>query len=475
MNEERAQSEVIGIVLLLGITLTSIGVIFLLAQPILTDATDTATIDRVENEMRALDSRLTAASIGTAENESLTFNFEDGQLRSDSNTTTLTVKLDGNTLYDKNVGKIEYTKSSESIAYEAGGLWRRDALNDGSFMVKSPDFDFDGETLTLPVYNVTTDVGYSGSQTLSVRAGDVTREFPDTEENPVNGNVNVTVQSDYYAAWSRYFEDEFNATVSVDDSANEVEAELLALRTPNEIDTAGVSRKEYERPSNDPFDGDIVDGVSLPSVDSTVERYVEYAETNPVTSQSNGPVTYLSECNNTCTDADSVVYSNGDYTMSSTTNGGIEEFDVTDNSNGGNITVVVDGDLTVEDMDLTNAASENTLKIVTTGNLVFAEGFQIQNSVGADPHNIVFHTPSNREVIFEGNGGNGFGVVYAPDALVSLSEMGDSTWTGPLVGKVIDAGGVDSDASVTFGGSVDVNQMETRKNLYVTVRNVGVE
>jgi len=72
----RAQSELVGIILILGITLVSISVIFLLAQPIVSDATDRATLDRVENEFMTLDSRFTAASVGSSANESLSLSLE---------------------------------------------------------------------------------------------------------------------------------------------------------------------------------------------------------------------------------------------------------------------------------------------------------------------------------------------------------------------------------------------------------------
>jgi hypothetical protein len=222
--------------------------------------------------------------------------------------------------------------------------------------------------------------------------------------------------------------------------------------------------------------GSFEGGVKFPSADSTIESYVEYAESNPVTGAGSGPVTDLSDCNdtNTCTDSDPVVYNGSDYTMGPG-NGGVEDLDAT----SGNITVVVDGDLTVDNLNAAvDGATDNTLTIVTTGDLIFSEGYNIQIGDNEAPGNLIFQTTSNGEVIFEGGNGDGYGTVYAPDSIVSLSEMGNgagSDWTGPVVAEVFDAGGVDSDASITFGGSVDVQPADTEVNLFVSDREVGIE
>lgn len=468
-EDSTGQSEVIGVILILAISITSIAIILLLGQPVLSDATNDATVDRVQNEILTLDSRLTAASLGTSVNESVALSLEGGQLTSDSDATRLNVTLaDGTTVYNSTIGKIEYENGNTAIAYEAGGVWRRNTVTGASSMVASPDFDFDGETMTLPVYNVTTDVSYSGSPTLSVRGGNNTRKFPNsTHKNPVDGAV-VTVDTEYYRAWERYIEEELRGNATVDEDANEIRAELPALDAPGSIDWAGASKTEYGGPRNGLF-GSFEEGVKFPSVDEDIESYVEYAEGNRLTGQGSGPVTDLWECT-PCDSSDPVVYNDTDYVMDG------EKFD----TSMGNITVVVDGDLTVKDMDLTSTGSNTNLRIVTTGDLEMSSGYTVTNP--GDPEKLIFQTTSDGEVVFEGgNGGStgtGTGTVYAPDSLVSLSEMGEgsgSEWTGPVVAKTFDATGVDSDARIELGSSVSVERADDSVNLYITERNVGIE
>ena len=467
MSRNEAQSEIVGVVLILGITFASIGVILLLGQPILSDATNSATVDRVQNEMITLDSRLTAASVGTSVNETLTFNLEGGSLTSEPDATRFNVTLEnGDTIYNRSIGKIEYENGETAVAYEAGGIWRRNTLTDASFLISPPDFTFDGETLSLPVYNVTSEGGYSGPNTLSVRGGNRTKYYPNaTLSNPVDGNVTVTVETEYHQGWARYFENQLRGNVTVNnETTNEVTAELLALETPDEIDTAGASKAEATGSVNNVF-GSFEDGVEFPSVDDTIGSYVEYAESNNDSSA-------VGDLNSTGVSYGPGVYYNAtdEYTMTG------EDFNA---AGSGNITVVVDGDLTVENLDAAvDNTTDNTLTIVTTGDLIFPEGYDIIVGDEKSPENLIFQTTSNGEVIFEGDGGDGYGTVYAPDSLVSLSEMGNgagSSWTGPVVAEVFDAGGVDSDASITFGGSVDVQPADTEIDLYVIERNVGIE
>ena len=456
MKDNTAQSEVIGIVLILGISIASIGVILLLGQPVLTDATDGATIDRVQNEMRTLDSRLTAASVGTSVNETLRLNLEGGELTTDSDSGNLNVTLaDGTRIYNEEIGKIEYDKENTALAYEGGGVWRRNTLTNASSMVAPPDFDFDGETLTLPVYNVTTDSGYSGTQILSVRGGNNTRYHPNsTTTNPVGGVI-LTVQTDYYEAWRRYLEDEIGGNVTVKENAGEVRAELSALDTPDSIEWAGVSEKEYETPSNELFDS-FEEGVKFRSVDSTIESYLDYAESNIDSSA----VADLNASGSTYDDRPGVYYNNTDYTMDNS-----EDFDIS----GGNVTVVVDGDLTVENPSVSGS---NTVRVVTTGDLEFTDSYDV--NTGGNPGSLVFYAPSGSEVSLN-DGNTGEGIIYAPDAFVSLSDMGSSTWTGSIVAEVIDANGVDAGASVDFGSPVGVERADERLNLYLTERQVGIE
>jgi len=314
---------------------------------------------------------------------------------------------------------------------------------------------------------------------VSLEGGDNKRLYPNTtlgpdRENPTNKTVKIAINdTDYFRAWGRYFEDSLGAEVTLDESERRVEASLDPPGTPTQITTSGVSKKEYDAPSNDPFNDGVEDGVRLPSVDRLITNYVEYGRVNEDTPE----VTNLSSCDDggSCDSSDPFIFNGSDYTMS---NG---DFDAT----SGNITVVVDGDLTIETMEVdVTDSSDNSLKIFTTGDLTFAEGYDVIVDSDNAPDNFIFHVPSNRAVTF-GEGGastppDGFGTVYAPDSLVELSEMGNSEWTGPLVGETLRADGISSNADINFpssasGGSVNVRRANDSFNLYVTEKKVGID
>ena len=466
-NRLPAQSEVIGVLLILGITFASIGVIFALAQPTVSDARQDVTTDRVQRDMGLLDTRLSAAGFGTSENESVRLDLGQGRLFSESNTTFMNVTVGGDSVYNGSIGSIEYRNGETSVAYEGGGLWRR--TGNGSSMVSSPGIEFDGEALTVPVYNVTTDLGVGGVSTVSVVGGDNTRKYPNAtlgRENPTDESVKIAIEdSKYLRAWARYLGNTVGADVTLDESQDRVEAVLGPLDSLSQIDTSGVSKREYNAPSNDPFNDGVEDGVKLPSVDRTVASYVEYAEENEGTSQ----VKDIFDCRSTtCGGTAKVFFNDTDYTMDSA-----EDFDSIGN---GNLTVVVDGDLTVEGVDPeVDSSDDSSVTIATTGDLIFSESYLIQVGGNEIPRDLRFLVPSNREVVFEGGGGDGYGTVYAPDALVDLSEMGNSEWTGPVVGESLRADGVGPNADIDFGGTVDVDPANDSYNLYVIEKRVGID
>jgi len=467
-----AQSEVIGVLLILGITFASIGIIFALAQPTVSDARQDVTTDRVQKDLALLDTRLSAAGFRTSDNESVRIDLGEGRLFSESEATFMNVTVGSEILYNDSIGSIEYTNGRTSVAYEGGGLWRK--RDNGSTMVSSPEIDSDGEAVTVPVYNVTTNLGVGGVTTVSLEGGDNKRLYPNTtlgpgRENPTNKTVKIAINdTDYFRAWGRYFEDSLGADVTLDESERRVEAELDPFDTPNQISRAGVSKKEYNAPSNDPFDDNTRDGVKFPSVDRLITNYVEYAESNEDTNQ----VKDIFDCRFTTCDASvsRVYFNDTDYTMD-----GGEDFDA---AGSGNLTVIVDGDLTIGNSLDANVDTDDKLRIVTTGDLIFEEGYLIQVGGSLEPGSLIFQVPSNRQVVFEGNGGDGYGTVYAPDSLVELSEMGEnggSTWTGPIVGESLRADGVGSGADVNFGGSVNVRRANDSYNLYVTEKKVGID
>ena len=76
-----AQSEVLGVVLLLGITVTAIGVILTTGIPTLNDAKEQANVQSAVNVLNILDGRVSSVTLGSADKKKVSLELESGTLR----------------------------------------------------------------------------------------------------------------------------------------------------------------------------------------------------------------------------------------------------------------------------------------------------------------------------------------------------------------------------------------------------------
>ena len=274
---ERAQSEVLGTVLLLGLTVAVVGTTVALGGAALDDSQGTADLQRVEGAMTQVDSKASLVAHGESPAQrvrmgvgrSADFRVDDdaGWMRievttSESpNATNRTVPL----------GAVIYERNGETVAYQGGGVWR--SSGGGSEMISPPEFHYRGsggtETLTLPLVTIQNGSGPIGDTVRITDTGDRSeRVFPSPNgSNPLlGGNVTITVQSDYADAWGRFFETRTSATVT-DLSDRRVEVRLRTT-TVHPTLSAGVSAT-----GRSTFDTGGVDQLYADSYDSTLGSY----------------------------------------------------------------------------------------------------------------------------------------------------------------------------------------------------------
>lgn len=238
----RAQSTVIGVVLILGIVIAGATLILTLAGGSITDTQARIQVANAEQAMTQLDSEMSLVAHGAPEHQSVTFpKMPSGTVRANPSAGSMRVRIEnasGTVVVDTTVtlGAIVYDHGSTTVAYQGGGAWR--ATSNGSVMISPPEFDYTvrssgAPTLTLPL--VTIDGGSTvatGDVSIS-QAGSTTVLFPTgSAENPLeNGVVNVTVTSDYYHAWGRYFEERTEGDVTYDHAAQQVTIQLVIPRS----------------------------------------------------------------------------------------------------------------------------------------------------------------------------------------------------------------------------------------------------
>ncbi|MFB6070812.1 MAG: hypothetical protein ABEJ76_07290 [Halanaeroarchaeum sp.] len=234
----RGQSQTIGVVLILGITVLSVGAIAALGGSAIDQTQQSIDVQSAQHALSQLDSEASLVALSRAERQSVQL----GRGRQGTYTVfpdrgRIVIRhhnYSGNSdtvLYNATLGQVRYETGETVVAYQGGGVWKSRG-GDGSAMVSTPEFHYRSATLTLPVIRVRGDGSVSGSATAELVDGDPGRQiypnrsssYPDIAReyvNPVeNGTLEIVVKSEFYRAWGAYFESRTDGVVSVYD-ANE--------------------------------------------------------------------------------------------------------------------------------------------------------------------------------------------------------------------------------------------------------------
>ncbi|MFB9806522.1 hypothetical protein ACFFQF_15195 [Haladaptatus pallidirubidus] len=159
----RAQTETLGVVLLLMITLAGTGLIVALGSSVLDDSKRAAELDSAEHAMTQLDSKASLVGIGETDIQRVNLGVgNDGQPLTRTQDGWMRVEVDPDDgaaveVMNQTLGAVVYRNDQTTIAYQGGGVWRR--TGEGSTMVSPPEFHYRETTLTLPLIIVGGDGG----------------------------------------------------------------------------------------------------------------------------------------------------------------------------------------------------------------------------------------------------------------------------------------------------------------------------
>ncbi|MBW6519242.1 MAG: hypothetical protein K0A89_12180 [ANME-2 cluster archaeon] len=255
IDSREAVSEVVGYIMLLGVIVSAVGLISVLAFPIIEDAKEDAYLKNMEQGFTVMDSKVSLVALGKSPAQLIQMYSTKGDISVyDQNTSHITVsfnKLNNSyEIYNQSLGTIQYQLGENKIAYEGGGVFRKYPGEGDPVTITPPEFHYNGETLTLPIIKVdgNQSIGSSGVINLylvSNNTPNVLYPNPDFNSNYTNpltvGNtISVVIKSDYYMAWAKYIEERTDADVTTNSATKEVKVRLNAK--PNEYD------QEYEPP-----------------------------------------------------------------------------------------------------------------------------------------------------------------------------------------------------------------------------------
>lgn len=470
-SDRRGQSEVIGVVLLLSVTVIGISAVAASGAMVLGDAQTDSRVAQTENSMAQMSSKAGLVALGDSDTQT----FDLGNLNSgtvDVREGTDRVRLlyevedeegeiNQTVLYDQSYGAVVATVGETEIGYQGGGVWRKDG--DQSVMVSPPEYHYRSNTLTFPVVRVTGD-GRTNGVVIGrfTSAGPNTSIYPDASKgytNPLeDGKVIVEIRSEYYDAWYRFFDDRTDGAVEIDHEAQTVSATLtvpmeteienaVAVSTPNGITTNGGDKPEPHR-----------EGIKYPSASSLIDGEVATCEKDGCTPISSTTTTITGEAG-------------GENRYYAT-----EEFapdDLTVETNGEDVSIVVNG--AFEPSGLSIDGDETVSVYVTDG---FSIGDNAEINAGGSASQLIVYVHSDVTEVSTQRGTPTFtGVLYAPNTDVELS--GNTAFTGAVIGDTLhingNAGDFEYDESLS-GLTIDVGVGQSPiRYLHVTENEVHVE
>ncbi|WP_254279796.1 DUF7289 family protein [Haloarcula marina] len=256
-DDERGTSEVVGVVLMLGLVLLGMTATLVVASAAITDMEGTVNVGQAQNAMRALDSEVSDVGFGMQSTGHVDVGGTAGTYTVRENAGHITIRHVGYedshdvVLYQSDMGAVTYEHSGTTIGYQMGGLWKQTGDSDESAMVSRPNIQFRNQTLTMPLVRLTGDGSMSGgSLDVETPVGARSRVYPSSTAtypdgtaytNPVHGDgtIEIEVQSEFYRAWGEFFRTELNQTVTYDHDTRTVSVSMNASEetTANTPDT----------------------------------------------------------------------------------------------------------------------------------------------------------------------------------------------------------------------------------------------
>ena len=234
VQSEDAVSETIGYSFILGIVVVSVGVMMVIAYPTLVNMQETAFIEAESQALNMLSGRINMVGLGATSSQVTRMDLNGGTMNvyNDSdNWLNISVKNetgDEVQIFNKRLGKLEYTINENTIAFENGGIFRKYPSGD-PVMIRPPEFHYNGETLTFPVirFNNSASAGGKGAITIYTSSANppmiVYPNVTSANINPIIGKqIRIQLKSDYYKAWARYIEERTEFVPVPDDINHEV-------------------------------------------------------------------------------------------------------------------------------------------------------------------------------------------------------------------------------------------------------------
>ena len=413
MVSERAVSSVIGVVMILAITVAAITSIMVIGAVALQSTQDETDLSQMETAMAEMSSKVSQVALGDSNSQAFDFGGQaKDSMQIDENAGNVSILVDGNEIYSGSLGVLTYEKDGSTVAFQGGGVWKSQNGNGGE-MISPPEFHYQDATLTFPIIRTTAGESQASSSG-SIVTGESNTIFPnESYANPLDDqNATVEISSDYHRGWYQFFESRTTGEV---DHYPEDQRVIVDLIEPfdNEI------RSGLALASNDPGGQDAGPGAFDPE-----PEYDQDLRTADQLIQDK-----LNECDSNYEDyEEGMTFENETYCFDENIILEGNNFD----TNVNEISIVVDGAVSIDQTDTNVTNPENSVYFYSTENLYFlAESDPGEFDVtfyGEETNEFVFilnSSSSNIDIRYDDNHGAGYGIIYAPDSVVKFGTQSD--------------------------------------------------
>ena len=422
-GDDRAQSELLGTILIFGLSLLVIGTTLAFGAVAIGDLTDEAEATNVENSLSHFSSKVSLVALGDSDSQSYSLSStRDGtvSVQPDAGeievTHTVNGTVEGST--QSPLGAVVYQGANRDVAYQGGGVWTKRGEN--SSMVSPPEYYYRGAMLTLPIIRVDGEGAVSGTAQGDITPGPDGSTRATELGSPLDeGTVTVRVQSEYYEGWFDFFTQRAEGSTVIYHENNTVISELTV---PDEVtfDRAISYANEFSQQGN------------TGTVEGGRQQVTSYRSPGPLID------TRVSEARDNNYDQPDfpggTTLTAGSYFVDDTASlGGDLNFDTSD----GDITFIVNGDFDTmnNDIEVTDDTN-NSVTYYVNGSVNIGSGDISTSNEDTESYRNIFIINED----FSASGGaNVDAVIYAPNGEVNLG--GNPTIRGSIIAGSFTADG----------------------------------
>ena len=229
LNSDKAVSEVLGFVTIVGILVLSLSLIGVAGYPVLKSAQETRYIENTRQTFVVMAENINKVVMGQTPSQNIEMKMYGGELSvtGDSTINITAVNSTGETivLVDQQMRSIENTVGDTVVAYEGTGVWVK-YPNDYVYNSYKPLITNEGNVIVIPLVKISGLSSFAGSGMSRIKV----KGEPDITYYGNVNNITVTINSNYCNGWGDYFENIMEWYVGYGDTC------IASLNTSSNVD-----------------------------------------------------------------------------------------------------------------------------------------------------------------------------------------------------------------------------------------------